>query len=93
MKNFIVFLDQKVLMEPQWSDYNILQNMLGRLYDTKRRVSSDNAETQINAAISEPCFNCKGDHLSKNCRRTPHRCVKNGKNGHLEEFCERIITL
>ena len=38
---FHSFLDQKVLMEPQWPDYNIIQNMLVRLYDAKRRVYVD----------------------------------------------------
>jgi hypothetical protein len=41
LKEFHGFLDQKKLMEPQWPDYNIIQNMLVRLYDTKRRVYAD----------------------------------------------------
>ena len=34
-EEFHGFLDQKVLMESQWLDYNIIQNMLVRLYVTK----------------------------------------------------------
>ena len=37
------------IMEPQWHDYNIIQNILVRLYNTKRRVYADpNLETQVN---------------------------------------------
>jgi len=78
-------------MEPQWPDCTIIQNMLVRLYDTKRRVYADpNTETQVNAAMTGPCFNCKGEHLSKNCRRASNKCTKCGKLGRFEEFCDKI---
>ena len=90
-EEFHSFLDQKVPMERVWPDYVAIQNMLTRLYDTKRRVYSDpNAETQVNAVMTGPCFNCKGPHLSKNCRRSPNKCNKCGRLGHLEELCDRI---
>ena len=81
----------KVLLKTQWPDYNIIQNMLVRLYDTKRRVYVDpNLETQVNVAMQGPCFNCNGDHLSKNCRKYPSKCLKCGKIWHLAEFCDKI---
>ena len=69
--------------------------MLVRLYDTKRRIYADpNTEAQVNAAMTGPCFNCKGEHLLKNCRRAPNKCAECGKLGHLEvhleEFYDRI---
>jgi len=35
------FLDQKVLMEPVWPEHKVIQNMLTRLYDNKRKVYAD----------------------------------------------------
>ena len=59
-----------------------------------RRVYADpNTETQVNAAMTGSYFKCKGEHLSKNCRRAPNKCTKCDKLGHLEEFCDRIQQL
>ena len=92
-EEFRDYLNQKVLTERQWPDHSQIQAELTRLKDAKRRIYQDpNLETHVNAAQIGPCFNCKGNHWSKDCRKEPVVCHKCGRKGHLQEFCDRISS-
>jgi hypothetical protein len=88
------YLNQKVLTERVWPDHSVIEAELIRLRDAKRRIYQDpNLEANVNAAQSSgPCFNCRGNHWSKDCKREPTTCYKCGKRGHLQEFCDRISS-
>ena len=59
---------------------------------TPRIYQDPNLETNVNADQTGPCFNCKCNHWSKNCRKEPivrHKC---GRKGHLQEFFNRASS-
>ena len=92
-EEFRDYLNQKVLTERQWPDHSQMRAELTRLKDAKRRIYQDpNLETHVNAAQIGPCFNCKGNHWSKDCRKEPTVCHKCGRRRHLQEFYDRISS-
>ena len=88
------YLNQKVLTERVWPDHSVIEAELIRLRDAKRRIYQDpNLESNVNAVQSSgPCFNCKGNHWSKDCKKELTTCYKCGKRGHLQEFCDQISS-
>ena len=84
------FLDQKVLMEPQWPDYNIIQNML------VRQNMQNEESMQILVLKLKSTLQCKVYVSTAKeiiCRTTAanlQQMIEIGKTGHLAEFCDRI---
>ena len=88
------YLNKKVLTERVWPDHSVSEAKLIRLRDAKRKIYQDlNLESNVNAVQSSgPCFNCKGNHWSKDCKKKLTTGYKCAKRGHLQEFCDQISS-
>jgi hypothetical protein len=95
---FKEFLTLHVIGNPILPTARDLVIAITQFANANRRLGRDfkAGEVQANAAASErsftlgPCFNCKGPHLSMNCKEPKIVCRKCGRQGHLMEFCDQI---
>lgn len=66
------FLDQNIIVQPNYPNIEELYALLTRQLDAKRHIEQRNGESVANAATSGPCFNCGGTHYAKDC---PHKTI------------------
>ncbi|KAK0419802.1 hypothetical protein QR680_014328 [Steinernema hermaphroditum] len=54
----------------------------------KRRLTKQ-ATKKVRTAWTRQCWNCKGDHHSRECTKSPARCSQCHQKGHIQEFCDK----
>lgn len=75
--NFKNYIEQQVLLNPAWPDYDVMHAAVTNITDNQRQLSNaDYGELMANAAMQRgPCSNCAGTHVSRDCRKKPNRVL------------------